>query len=406
MAGISGGMGELALWLHLRRGNAQPVTEVPSAPAGAGALLVLHLPPDHDDPAALDPIMTALRSLQPNLRLLITGGRPGDSIHRLTARTAAITDPAEAEGLISALDPAGLLILGDDLPAALISAFSQAGRPVILAEARLQDRARRGIWQDTLRRSLLARVDHMLLPDLRSASLARNLAGRSSLIEISGPVTAIRPPLGSSEAERLAMAQVLGGRHVWLAAAPSAPELPALLAAHRALLHYNHRAMLIIAAPPPGSAEGLVESAAGLGMAGILRSDDADPTMDDHILIAEDDDEMGLWYRLAPASFMGGTLIEGEGQALRHPFEPAALGSAIMHGPISSPYAAVWAQLDGAGAARRVTDAEGLTRAVADLSGADQAAILAQNAWSISTGGAAVVRHIATTVTAAMRGRK
>ena len=44
----------------------------------------------------------------------------------------------------------------------------------------------------------------------------------------------------------------------------------------------------------------------------------------------------------------------------------------------------------------------GLTKAVTDLSAADQAAMLAGNAWAVSTGGAAVLRRIADTVIDAM----
>src|SRR5690606_2705334 len=40
--------------------------------------------------------------------------------------------------------------------------------------------------------------------------------------------------------------------------------------------------------------------------------------------------EMGLWYRLAPMTLIGGTFGPTEGH---NPWEPAALHSAILHGP-------------------------------------------------------------------------
>src|SRR5690606_18817778 len=112
--------------------------------------------------------------------------------------------------------------------------------------------------------------------------------------------------------------------------------------------------------------------------------------------------EMGLWYRLAPVCFLGGTLLPGPGLAPRHPFEPAALGSAIIHGPATQVHGAEWGQLDGASAARLVMDAAELSSAVADLSAPDQAAALAGVAWSVSTGGAAVLARIAEIVVAAL----
>ena len=54
-----------------------------------------------------------------------------------------------------------------------------------------------------------------------------------------------------SGAERAALAQILRGRHVWLAACPTLPEAKAALAAHQAALHHNHRSLLVLAGLPP-----------------------------------------------------------------------------------------------------------------------------------------------------------
>ena len=60
---------------------------------------------------------------------------------------------------------------------------------------------------------------------------------------------------------------------------------------------------------------------------------------------------MGLWYRLCPASLIGGTFGATEGH---NPWEPAALGSAILHGPRIANFAADYAVLHEAGAAQAV----------------------------------------------------
>ena len=89
---------------------------------------------------------------------------------------------------------------------------------------------------------------------------------------------------------------------------------------------------------------------------------------------------------------MGGTLTEGG--TGRNPFEPAALGSAILHGPHPGPYPAAYARLSAAVAARKVMNAGQLADAVADLIAPDKAATLAHNAWAISSGGAEVAEHV------------
>ena len=110
--------------------------------------------------------------------------------------------------------------------------------------------------------------------------------------------------------------------------------------------------------------------------------------------MAEDSAELGLWYRLASVTYMGGTLTNGAGVA-RHPFEPAALGSAIVHGPHLSAQAAEWQGLDRAGGARRIHAASALPAAIEDLSAPDAAARLARSAWEVSTAGAEITRRIA-----------
>ena len=75
--------------------------------------------------------------------------------------------------------------------------------------------------------------------------------------------------------------------------------------------------------------------------------------------------DMGLWYRLAPVSFIGHSLtpdLEG-----KNPFEAAALGSAILHGPHMSYFAESYAGLGEEGGTRLVADADDLAEAILAL---------------------------------------
>ena len=66
---------------------------------------------------------------------------------------------------------------------------------------------------------------------------------------------------------------------------------------------------------------------------------------------------MGLFYRLSPVVFMGGSLVEHGGQ---NPIEPAKLGAAILHGPHVWNFAEIYAALDTARGAQPVADEEAL----------------------------------------------
>jgi 3-deoxy-D-manno-octulosonic-acid transferase len=57
---------------------------------------------------------------------------------------------------------------------------------------------------------------------------------------------------------------------------------------------------------------------------------------------------MGLWYRLCPTTLIGGTYGPTEGH---NPWEPAALGSAILHGPRIANFASDFTTLHQSGAA-------------------------------------------------------
>jgi 3-deoxy-D-manno-octulosonic-acid transferase len=189
------------------------------------------------------------------------------------------------------------------------------------------------------------------------------------------------------------MAQLLRGRHAWLAASVPPDEEAAVLAAHHAALAQSHRALLFLAPRGPDRIDPLAEAIEASGLVVARRSWDEDPTDEVQVMLTDGPTEMGLWYRLAPVTYLGGTL-SGDDTAARHPFEPAALGSAIVHGPHTDRHATEWQQLGGAGAARQVADAEGLATAIAELSQPDLIATLASNAWTVSTGGADVTMRI------------
>ncbi len=71
--------------------------------------------------------------------------------------------------------------------------------------------------------------------------------------------------------------------------------------------------------------------------------------------------ELGLFYRLAPIAFLGGSLIPHGGQ---NPIEPAKLGAAILHGPHVRNFLDVYQSLDEQGGALTVADTSELAGAL------------------------------------------
>jgi 3-deoxy-D-manno-octulosonic-acid transferase len=69
------------------------------------------------------------------------------------------------------------------------------------------------------------------------------------------------------------------------------------------------------------------------------------------VWIADSLGEMGVWYRLCPVTILGGTFGPTEGH---NPWEPAALGSAILHGPRTANFVTDFAALHENAAAQLV----------------------------------------------------
>nr|WP_111302022.1 glycosyltransferase N-terminal domain-containing protein [Paracoccus saliphilus] len=386
MAGA--GLGQLGLWLHLRGRRGQDPA-LPAIPAGEGPALVLHVSAD-----ALQAEAQVLRRLARN--------RSDLRVIRLAPEAANLAhDPARAARLLDVAQPRALLLLGSDLPPALIAAAQARQIPMILAEFRLGRAALAWGMGASMRRQLLSHMTSILLRDAASHQIARRMGLPAGRLLMTGPVSEIREPLYCSETERVSMAQQMNGRHAWFAASLPQPEEAAVLAAHEAALRHSHRALLILAPRDSARIDALAARIDAGGLTVARRSEDEDFGDEVQVLLTDGPTEMGLWYRLAPVSFMGGTL-EGEDTAMRHPFEPAALGSAIVHGPQPGPYPTEWQHLDGAHAARQVRSPEELAQAVTELTQPELIAALASNAWKVSTGGAEVAILIADRVLGAM----
>ena len=199
-------------------------------------------------------------------------------------------------------------------------------------------------------------------------------------------------PLDCSDSLHEELAAAIAGRPVWLAARLRVEEAGDVLHAHRQASRLAHRLLLILAP---------ADAAAGEVIARLLRRDqlrvcdwDAGEMPDENtqVLLASGPDDLGLWYRLAPLAFVGGSLVSGTGG--EDPFEAAALGAAILYGPNVGGHLEAYSRLVGAGAARIIRDADSLGTAVSHLVAPDQAATMAHAGWDVISSGARLVDRV------------
>lgn len=280
------------------------------------------------------------------------------------------------------------------LPATLIEACHAKGRPMVLCDGRFSPAlAQRWSLKRPLLRALLGRMAVLMVQDQASAATLSRLGIPAGRIETPGAISETAEPLPCSETERASVASALHARPVWLAMATPAAEERPVLAAHALALRHAHRMLLILVPEDNSHSATLADRLRAEGWSVARRTQEGEPDDETQILIADDPTEPGLWYRLAPVTYMGGTL-SGAGIAARSPLEPAALGSAILHGPRTAPFAADYARLGEARAARLLADENALAPAVADLISADKAAMLAHNAWVVTSGGSGVAETV------------
>ena len=327
------------------------------------------LPPDITPAAAALPPTAAVQSLPPD-------------------RTPA------AQGFLDHWRPDLAVFSEGTLPAALVDCCHARGVPLFLIDALSQSGTRR--WLQSLfgvTRALLQHFDRILAQDEAAARRLRRQGAPAWRLDVAGKMEETTGAMPCTEAERDAMAGFLRSRPVWVAVAVPEVEESSVIAALRIALRLSHRLLLILVPEDPARGPALADYVSKeLGLNVSVRSRDEDPDSEDQVYVADTEGEFGLWYRLAPLCYMGGTLFGGNRP--RHPFEAAALGSAILFGTMTGLHADAYHRLADAGAARLIRNALELGDAVSDLMSPDKAAQMAHDAWAVSTSGAEVTDSV------------
>jgi len=154
------------------------------------------------------------------------------------------------------------------------------------------------------------------------------------------------------------------GRPIIVAASTHPGEENILLEAHRTLAGFFPSLLTVIVPRHPNRGEAIARSIPASGLHVSLRSRDELPTPTTDIYVADTMGELGLFYRLAPIVFMGGSLIEHGGQ---NPIEAVKLGASIVHGPHVFNFNDIYGALGAVDGARRADTLEDLVKQLGQL---------------------------------------
>ncbi len=348
-----------------------------------GALVWLHVPGPRSRSAMRE--LARRLATEEGVKVVLTGDEGGQPAAGIVP--VALPDEGNAGAFLDHWRPDVAVLAEGTVLAPFVIEAGRRKIPLVMVEGRVPSLVvgRRWHWPGELR-GLLGRFARIVVVDEAAARLFRRRGASEQVLRIEGRMEGGSSVLPCTEAERSALVRQFQTRPVWLAVGVTAPEDAAVIAAHRAALRVAHRLLLIFVPDDPERAEAVAHlMSEGEGWTVARRSADEEPDEETEVFLAEGVQELGLWYRLAPVTFLGGTLL-GEGST-RSPSEAAALGSAILHGPRWGDWSDAFAQLTEARATRLVHAPGDLAEGLADLQAPDRVARLAQGAWAASSAG-------------------
>ena len=157
------------------------------------------------------------------------------------------------------------------------------------------------------------------------------------------------PPVDKGRLER--MMTITRGRVVFVAASTHAGEEEIIAGLHQTLSREFPTLLTVIVPRHPKRGETIARMLYSAGMDVALRSQNQLPSGQTDIYVADTLGELGLFYRLAPVVFMGGSMVAHGGQ---NPIEAIKLGAAVVHGPHVFNFTDVYGALNAARGAARV----------------------------------------------------
>ena len=375
-----------------RRGDVPQ--QAPQALRPTGQLVWIHAG-DPDNLLAVQDLALRLVGSRQHLNVLITlpgqsntapvaPARPDSALSQVTAPGE---HPAAVKAFLDHWHPDTCIWVWGGLRPNLVLETAERGCPMFLIDADASGfDGRRDRWLPDLTRQMLSKFSAAFARSTASFNRLVQLGLPSHGVELTSPLLAGGRVLACADSDLDALSAALGGRPAWFASGVTDKEISVVLAAHKQALRLSHRLLLILQAQGQDKVDEIAAMAADRNLPTVRWDDGQFPDDTTQLMISSNPADRGLFFRVAPVSFLGGTLVQGEEGY--DPLEAAALGSAILYGPKVRHFMPSYSRLATAGAARIVNDANALGTAVSRLIAPDQAATMAHAGWDVISEGA------------------
>lgn len=312
---------------------------------------------------AVAELIERLRAL--HVRILLTSGTvtsaaivtkrfPTDVVHQYIP----FDSPRYVARFLDFWQPSLALFVESDLWPNLILAGAARRVPMVVVNGRMSQRSfprwRRAAATIS---ALLGRFELCLVQSEVDAERFSALGAPNVTVTGNLKLDVAAPPADPAKLERLLA--VTRGRPLIVAASTHSGEEEQIAAVHARLAETYPTLLTIIVPRHPRRGEAVARMLQEAGHTVALRSQDQMPLAETSVYVADTMGELGLFYRLAPIVFMGGSLIEHGGQ---NPIEAIKLGAAIVHGPHVFNFTDVYDALDRGGGARLADDRDALVK--------------------------------------------
>lgn len=352
----------LPFWLKRRADNGK---EDPTRLAERDGISAIERPSGHlvwmhaasvGESQMLMPVINKILREHPKFHIVITTGTvtsaellakslPENACHQY----APADHPKAVQNFLDHWKPDMAIFAESELWPNMIMMTHKRAIPMALLNARMsaesiQRWAKRGKKSG---QALLSCFDLILAADTATADGLSWLMEKD--IESPGNLKDAAAALGVDTREHKALNDAVGKRPVWCAASTHKGEEELIAQAALDIKANCPGALLLLAPRHPERAEAIINILTQAGLSSIRRSSGLMPTPQTDVYIFDSMGHMGLVYRVATVSFIGGSLLKD--LSGHNPLEPARLGSAIIAGSHISSFAELYMALfrfDGA----------------------------------------------------------
>ena len=316
--------------------------------------------------------MQAIKDSHPDLTLLVTTGTVTSA--RIAAEELSgiathqyipLDGPRMVERFLTHWKPNAAFFVESEIWPNLIYKTSDQGIPLILLNARMSmksSRAWRRVGRKRTAASLFTRFDLILTQT--PVDLLHFTRLCASNVEHVGNLKLDAPAIEFDQSALGELRKAIGPRTVFVAASTH-PGEDEQIAEANTIVRRSHPDLLTIIVPRhPERGARIAELLNDNGRKTSQRSLSEEITKDVEFYVADTIGELGLFYSLSDATFVGGSLVPHGGQ---NPVEPLRLGNPVLLGPHTKNFQDINATLDQHAAIIRVTDAEELAKQIEQI---------------------------------------